>query len=161
MKAAAAVLGASLLFFLGVLTGAGRQESVPPPLAIPLGVADSTTSADRSTSPSPSSPSAPGGAAATPTTTRSSTPPASSPPAAPTGAPQPPTGTPAAAPVTTTPADGTATSTTVRPGQVEEVDNQVDCTPADKKGKGRREPCPSTTTATTEPGGGRGGGQNR
>jgi len=38
VKAAAAVLGASLLFFLGVLTGAGRRESVAPPTAIPLGV---------------------------------------------------------------------------------------------------------------------------
>ena len=38
MKAAAAVLAASLLFFVGVLTGAGRRAPVPPPSAIPLGV---------------------------------------------------------------------------------------------------------------------------
>ena len=37
MKVAAAVLGASLLFFVGVLTGAGRREPVPPPAGIPLG----------------------------------------------------------------------------------------------------------------------------
>jgi hypothetical protein len=148
VKAAAAVLGASVLFFLGVLTGAGRQEALPPPVAIPLGVADSATSADQPTSPSPSSPSAPGGAATTQST--SSTSPAPSPPPAPTGSPTPP------AP----PAGGTTTSITAGPGQVEKVDNQVDCTPADKKGKGRRDPCPPTT-ATTEPGGGRGGEQNR
>src|SRR5207248_131114 len=40
VKAAAAVLAGSLLFFVGVLTGAGRREPVPPPRAIPLGVSN-------------------------------------------------------------------------------------------------------------------------
>ena len=166
MKAAAAVLGASLLFFLGVLTGAGRQEAVPPPVAIPLGVVDSTTGDGSSSSP-PSSPSAPGGAARTTVTTRRPTPPAPTTPAAPptpsppepSGSPGPPAETPAATAPATTPPDGATPSTTVRPGRVEEVDNQVDCTPADKKGKGRKDSCPSTT-ATTDPAGGGRGGQN-
>jgi len=38
MKAAAAVLAASLLFFVGVLAGAGRRAAVPAPGAITLGV---------------------------------------------------------------------------------------------------------------------------
>ncbi len=42
-----------------------------------------------------------------------------------------------------------------RAGEVEQVDNQVECR---SKGKGKREPCPSTTTAT---GGAPGGGNNR
>ena len=54
MKVAAAVLGASLLFFLAVLTGAGRREALPPPAAIRLGVGAPASPADPSTSPADS-----------------------------------------------------------------------------------------------------------
>jgi hypothetical protein len=40
---------------------------------------------------------------------------------------------------------------------VEQVDNQVDCAPAGRRGKDHRQPCPSTTTST---GTGSGGGGN-
>ena len=133
MKAAAAVLGASLLFFLGVVTGAGRRESVPPPAAIPLRVANPAVPAAES--PSPSEPS--GGPGATSPT----------PGARPSGSSSPSAGTAPPTPATASP--------TAPPGRVEQVDNQVDCVPAGKKGKGQREPCPSTTTLTGDgPGGG-------
>ena len=144
MKAAGAVLAASLLFFLGVLTGAGRREAVPPPTAIPLGVVRAGGAAPAG-GPAPASPSspAPRGPARTTATT----------------APIPSTTTtvPMAGTVTTAPSDarGTVTtgpattSTSAGPGQVEQVDNQVDCTPAGRRGKGHRSPCPSTTATTS------------
>jgi hypothetical protein len=66
VKAAAAVLGASLLFFLGVLTGTGRRESIPPPVAIPLGVVDESASDGPAPTPTgPSRPPAPVGTTST------------------------------------------------------------------------------------------------
>ena len=140
MKAAAAVLGASLLFFLGVLTGAGRREAIPPPAAIPLGVGTSASPAEGPTPPQ-----------STQSTSRATAPAAGSNPSTATTATT--TRTDATAPPA--PAnDATSTSTTGGPGQVEKVDNEVDCRPAGKPGKGKREPCPSTTTSAETPGGG-------
>lgn len=142
MKAAAAVLGASLIFFLGVLTGVGRQEAVPPPAAIPLGAANAPAGSDTSGQPSD----APKG-----TTTTAAIP----------SAPGTPSGTGGTTGSTTVTTSTTATSsttpsstTTTRPGDVEQVDSQVNCR-SRGEGKGKREPCPSTTTATEAPGGGR------
>lgn len=144
MKTAAAVLGASLLFFLGVLTGVGRREAVPPPTAIPLGAANTPAASDTAGQPAPADPS-------TETTTTAATPSTPAPPSS-TGGPGGSTGatvTTAASPAPTAPS-----TTTTRPGEVEQVDNQVNCR-SEGKGKGKREPCPSTTTATGEaPGGG-------
>ena len=149
MKVAAAVLGASLLFFLGVLTGAGRREALPPPAAIRLGVGAPASPADPSSSPetpastSPQPPVA-GSTPSTATTTRSDV-----------------SVSPAPGGTTTSPGGsgndvtGPSTSATTDPGQVEQVDNQVDCRPAGKPGKGKREPCPSTTASTAEAPGGR------
>lgn len=147
MKAAAAVLGASLIFFIGVLTGVGRREAVPPPAAIPLGAANAPAGSDTSGQPSPDD--APKG-----TTTTAANPSA---PGTPSG-----TGGPTGSTVVTVTTATTATSsttpsstTTTRPGDVEQVDSQVNCR-SQGEGKGKREPCPSTTTATGEaPGGGR------
>jgi hypothetical protein len=52
------------------------------------------------------------------------------------------------------------TSTTAPPGEVQPVDNQVDCAQTGKRGKGHRTPCPSTTatTSATSNGSGSGGG---
>jgi hypothetical protein len=147
VKAAAAVLGASMLFFLGVLTGIGRRESVPAPSAIPLGVIDTPAASGTSTSTSPSG--APeGGSKRTTTTTTAEAPPAT---AAPTGV----TSTTSAV-STTSPTTAPTTTGTSGPGQVQQVDNQVDCRSSGKRGKGQRQPCPSTTSSTAEaPGGGR------
>lgn len=166
MKAAAAVLGASLLFFLGVLTGAGGKESQPPPTAIPLGVATpaSPASAQDGDTPAtrpPAAPRTPGPTAgspssggATPTTVSTVTTATTLPP----GSTTEPT-TPAGEPTPATTAPPSTTSTTAAPsagaGGVEQVDGEVDCAPAGKKGKGKREPCPPTTT--TDGAGGRSG----
>ena len=152
MKAAAAVLGASLLLFLGLVTGAGRREAVPPPTAIPLGVTRPAAGGPSGAT-SPSSPEPPTGPART-------TP-------SPTPKPSTTTTVPMAATVTTattapTAATGTtapaATATTAGPGQVEPVDNQVDCTSTGKRGQGHRAGCPSTTTSTGANAGGGSGG---
>jgi hypothetical protein len=161
VKVAAAVLGASLLFFFGVLTGAGRREAIPPPAAITLGAGSPASSADGATSPkSPPSTSRatqstrPGaGSNPSPATTATTTRTDATAPGGPTA--------PVAPPATTAPTgaggDGTATSTTTAgPGQTEQVDNKVDCRSARKPGKGKREPCPSTTTSTGEAPGGAG-----
>jgi hypothetical protein len=161
VKAAAAVLVASLVFFAGVLTGAGRREAVPPPAAISLGGPEvpAGRGAPRPTSPDD----APGGAAkGTATSTATST--AATGPAGTTGSTAPPgapatatTTAPTGAPTspTTAPATSSSTATTGAPGQVEQVDNQVDCRAERRQGKGKREPCPATTTSTGEaPGGG-------
>jgi len=153
VKAAAAVLGASLLFFLGVLTGVGRREAVPPPAAIPLGSVNQPGGSGASQPPSPAG--APEGGAK-PTTTTAAGSGGTAPPAAGTT----PTSTAGATPTTATPPTTATTSssggtTTTGSGQVQQVDNQVDCTSAGKRGKGKREPCPSTTSSTGEtPGGG-------
>ena len=151
MKVAAAVLGASLLFFLGVLTGAGRREALPPPAAIRLGVG------------APASPSDPSSSPQTPASTPGATTP--NPPAAGSDTSKVTATTtrtdvtvrPAPGGVTTTTpgsgGEGTSTSTT-DPGQVEQVGNQVDCRPAGKPGKGKKEPCPSTTTSPVDAPGG-------
>jgi len=146
VKVAAAVLGASLLFFLGVLTGIGRRESVPPPSAIPLGVIGTPAASGTFTSTSPSG--APeGGSKGTTTTTTAEAPPAKS---APTGVTPTTSTTPAKGPATVPSTTGTG------PGPVQQVDNQVDCRSSGNRGKGHRQPCPSTTSSTTEaPGGGR------
>ena len=142
MKAAAAVLCASLIFFVGVLTGVGRQEAVPPPAAIPLGAANTPPGSDTSGQPSD----APKG-----TTTTATIPPAPGTPSGTGG----PTGSTGVTVTTTTTASTTPSSTTTtRPGDVEQVDSQVNCR-SRGEGKGKREPCPSTTTATEAPGGGR------
>ena len=165
MKAAAAVLGASLLFFLGVLTGAGRRESIPPPAAIPLGVVDESAS-DGTGSRSP----APDGrqpTATTPTTSTAGPAPAPAGPSSPSD-PSTPAGTPGApgppgsagTTATTAPTAVATTSTTARPGAVEEVDSEVDCSRGNGKAKGGREPCPTTTTAARD-GDRSGGGNNR
>ena len=149
MKAAAAVLGASLLFFLGVLTGTGR-ESVPPPMAIPLGVVDQSAS-DGTVSEPPS----PDGQDSTSTTRTPST---AGPAPTPTGP-----STPAAPSTTAQTAPPPAPSTTVTtapPGGVEKVDSEVDCSRGNGKGKGGREPCPTTTTTGRDEGR-PGGGNNR
>ena len=157
MKAAAAVLGASLLFFVGVLTGAGRREAVPPPAAITLGVGAGSSPAGEppATGPRPSSPSpgattpAPPGATSSTTRTDATTPPASTEPPVPDEPPATTTSTTGGG------SDATAT-TTATTGRVEQVDGQVDCRSDRKPGKGKREPCPPTTTSTAEaPGGGR------
>ena len=150
MKVAAAVLGVSLLFFVGVLTGAGRRESVPPPAAIPLGAVNQPAGSGAS---GPSSPAgAPnGGAKGTTTTTgRTGT---TAPPVAGT-TPTTTTGAPTTAGTSATATTTSSPPTTTESGQVQQVDNQVDCTPAGKRGKGKREPCPSTTSSTGAPGGG-------
>jgi hypothetical protein len=154
VKAAAAVLGASLLFFLGVLTGVGRREAVPPPAAIPLGVLNAPPSGT-----SPSTGDAPAdGAKRTTTTTAATAPPATTPTS--TGGQM---GTPGATattgPATTAPTASPTTATTAKSGGVEQVDGQVDCRSGRKQGKGKPEPCPSTTTTST--GGEPGGGGNR
>jgi hypothetical protein len=162
VKIAAAVLGAALLFFLGVLTGTGRHESVPPPVAIPLGVVDQSASDAAPESPS-SGDDRGGGGRTTPTTappatssttTGSSTPSGSRESTATTAPPPPPTASTMPAPSTSTTAPAT-TSTTAPPGQVEEVDSEVDCSRGRGKGKGGRQPC---ETATTERDEGRSGG---
>ena len=137
MKAAAAVLAGSLLFFVGVLTGAGRREPVPPPRAIPLGVSN----------PAPgTAPATPNRTAKRPSTTTSKPPTATSPPpSAPQGTPSSTVGT-----ATTSTPEPATSSTTAVTGQIEPVDNQVDCAPAGKHARGQRSPCPSTTTATAE-----------
>ena len=142
MKVAAAVLGASLLFFLGVLTGIGRRESVPPPSAIPLGVIGTPAASGTFTSTSPS-----GGPEGTTTTTTAEAPPATT---APTGVTPTTSTTPAKGPATVPSTTGTG------PAPVQQVDNQVDCRSSGNRGKGQRQPCPSTTSSTAEaPGGGR------
>ena len=156
MKAAAAVLAGSLLFFLGVVTGVGRRESVPPPGPIPLGaVANPAPPSD----PLPPGTGAPGDATGAPVTTgpAAPTPPASTSPTSPT---RPPGSPNSPGPVSETPVSPPTSATTVTTGSsittrpVEQVGNQVDCT---KRGRGKREPCPSTTTATGDERGG--GGQ--
>jgi hypothetical protein len=157
VKAAAAVLGASLLFFLGVLTGAGRRESVPPPAVIPLG-APTRSGANPPAVPAPpvtAYPSQPKAAPSTATTPQS--PPTDA--TAPTGSTNP--AGPGTAPESTATTATTATSaassttTTTESGRTQQVDGQVDCSSAGKRGNGKREPCPSTTTSTGEtPGGG-------
>ena len=166
MKAAAAVLGASLLFFVGVLTGVGRRESIPPPAAIPLGVVQSTTSdpaapassssGGRSAGKSPATRPAPGvpPASVTPTSpSRPSGSPGSSAPAGATSGTTGPTVTTVPSDVTPAPESSTTTATTGQ-GQVQPVDNQVDCTSTGRRGKARQQPCPSTTTSAGGPGGG-------
>jgi hypothetical protein len=160
VKAAAAMLGASLLFFLGVLTGAGRRESVPPPAAITLGV-EAPTSADGTPAgrprPSTPPPTTRGDGSSPSTTTSSTSRTEGTTPSGPTGPTGP--GEPSSTTSTTgAPSDVTATTTatTADPGRVEQVDGQVDCRSGRKQGKGKREPCPATTTSTAEaPGGGR------
>jgi hypothetical protein len=149
VKVAAAVLGASLLFFLGVLTGAGRSQSVPAPGVITLGVvqpanpagpvpaprtAKTSPTATATSKSSPSTATTSRSAASTTTATAGS---------AVTTAPTGPTSD------TAPPTEPTATSTTAPPGQVEPVDNQVDCAQTGKGGNGHRTPCPSTTTTST------------
>ncbi|HZQ78602.1 MAG TPA: hypothetical protein VFE55_14805 [Acidimicrobiia bacterium] len=165
MKAALAVLAASFLFFVGVLTGAGRREAVPPPPAIPLGVltpAGSAGSPGLSGTPgtpatnSPARPALRSGASTGPgPTTPATAAPAATPPAtaspAPPGAGGPPGAGAPGATTTTAPA---ASTTTTRPGHVEHVDNQVDCSSAGRRGKAQRQPCPSSTTSPGGPGGG-------
>ena len=141
MKVAAAVLGASLLFFLGVLTGAGRREALPPPAAIRLGVGAPASPADPSTPPQ-----TPGSSSSTATTATTNRTDVTVPPA--------PGVTTTSTRGTGGGAPGTSTSTTATSAPVEQVDNQVDCRPAGKPGKGKREPCPSTTASTPEPPGG-------
>jgi hypothetical protein len=152
VKAAAAVLGASLLFFLGVLTGAGRREAVPPPTAIPLGATNQPAGSGASR---PSSGAPEGGTQRTTTTTARTgarAPAAGTTPTSTTGA----TPTTNATTATTATINTSSTTTTTESGQVQQVDNQVDCTSAGKRGKGKREPCPSSTTSSTgvAPGGG-------
>jgi hypothetical protein len=153
VKAAAAVLGASLLFFLGVLTGVGRREAVPPPAAIPLGALNTPASGTpASTGDAPAD-----GAKPTTTSTGATAPPATTP----TGTPAATTGGPGATattgPVATTaPTASPPAATTGTSGGVEQVDGQVDCRSGGRQGKGKREPCPSTTTSTAEAPGGRG-----
>jgi hypothetical protein len=160
VKAAAAVLGASLLFFLGVLTGAGRRESVPPPAAITLGV-EAPTPADGTPPgrprPSTSPTTTPGNGSSPSTTTSSTSRTEATTPSGPTG-PTVPADPSSTTSTTEARSDVTATTTatTADPGRVEEVDGQVDCRSNRKQGKGKRQPCPSTTTSSTEaPGGGR------
>ncbi len=152
MKAAAAVLGASLLFFLAVLTGVGRRETVPPPTAIPLGVLNTPAAPGTSRPPSPAD------APRRSTTTTAATVPAVTTPSSTAG----PTDTTEATATTATTAATTSTTastapastTTTRSREVEEVDNQVECRSEGKQGKGKG-PCPSTTSSTGEtPGGG-------
>ena len=152
MKAAAAVLGASLLFFLGVLTGIGRRESVAAPSAIPLGAVNMPAASGASTSPTR----APEGGAKPTTTTTAAKAPAATTPTGPGG----PTSTGVTATTstasTTSPTTALGTTSTTGSGQVQQVDNHVDCRSTGKPGKGKREPCPSTTSSTGEaPGGGR------
>jgi hypothetical protein len=154
VKAAAAVLAASLLFFLGVLTGTGRRESVPPPGAIRLGVVDQPTSDGAGSQPPAADSGEPTATMPTPPTTGQT--PASTP--IPTGASTPPT-SPTSAP-TPPPTAPPTTATTARPGPVEEVDSEVDCSRGSGKAKGGREPCPTTTT-TGRDGSRPGGGNNR
>lgn len=167
MKVAAGVLAASLLFFLGVMTGAGRRESAPPPVAIPLG-AVSPAGQGAGKAPTPTSPPTRqpgGGAAKTTTSTSAATPPPTDPSSTATTAT---TAATAPAPDPAAP-DSTApptTSTTARSGDVEQVDSQVDCARAGRRGRDRREPCSSTTTTDTgttptTTGDGRGGGGDR
>ena len=136
MKVAAAVLAASLLFFLGVLTGAGRREPVRPPTAIPLGISN----------PAPGAVGATPDRTAKPSTTTSKPPVVTSPPAS--APPGTSSTTVVTAPTGTT---GPATSsTTAGTGQIQPVDNQVDCAPAGKHARGQRSPCPSTTTSAAD-----------
>jgi hypothetical protein len=164
VKAAAAVLGASLLFFFGVLTGLGRREAVAPPTAIPLGVeapgsaaaGGNGSSGTRSPSP-PRSPRSTAGTQATrpatPTTastvTTSTTVPTSP------GEPEPGETTTTTQPTATTiTTAGEPTSTTTPPparsGEVEQVDGEVDCTSAGGRNRGKRQPCASTTTSSRD-----------
>jgi hypothetical protein len=172
VKAAAAVLAASLLFFVGVLTGAGRREPVSPPTAIPLGVVSPEAAASDGDgarpgrSPSPPRPPRttarmPATGPATPTTastvttsTTVTTNPNQPEPGETTTTTSQPTGTTIA--TTGNPATSTTTSSSARSGDVEEVDGEVDCTSA-RRGKGKREPCESTTATSSRDGsGGRG-----
>jgi len=167
VKAAAAVLGASLLFFLGLLTGAGRREAVPPPTSIPLGVLSPTGAGGTPGAPgTPESPSATRPARAPQstsstgkaTTTTTAVPMAATGTTTPTGptASSPP-GVPGGAGGTTPNGPAATTPSTARPGQVEQVDNQVDCSTAGQKGKAHdKEACPSTTESTGGPGRGAG-----
>jgi hypothetical protein len=155
VKAAAAVLGASLLFFLGVLTGVGRRETVPPPTAIPLGAVSTPTE------PGTSRPTSPADAPKRSTTTTVAIEPAPTSPPSTAGPTDTTEATATTATSSTTPSTAppsTTTTTTTRSGEVEQVDNQVDCRSERKEGKGRREPCPSTTTSTGEAPGGGGNG---
>ena len=150
MKAAAAVLGASLLFFLGVLTGVGRREAVPPPTAIPLGVGERSGGRRTHRSPAPRRCAEHG-------RRRPATPPA---PVDTVDAQDGPTGT--------TAVDRSPTATDRHDGFDDAVEHHHDPVRSrwsrstarstagpEGKGKGKREPCPSTTTATGEaPGGG-------
>jgi len=147
VKAAAAVLGASLLFFLGVLTGTGRRESVPPPMAIPLGVVDPSASASDGTGSEP--PSSDGQESTSTTRTPSTGGPATT-----------ATSTPSTTAQTGPPPAPSTTVTTAPPGGVEKVDSEVDCSRGNGKGKGAREPCPTTTTTGRDEGRS-GGGNNR
>jgi hypothetical protein len=158
VKAAAAVLGASLLFFLGVLTGAGRRESVPPPAVIPLGAATRSGAnppavpAPPATAKNPSQPKAGPSTATTPQSppTDATAPTASTNPAGPGTAPES-----TATTATTATSTASSTTTTTESGRTQQVDGQVDCSSAGKRGNGKRGPCPSTTTSTGEtPGGG-------
>jgi hypothetical protein len=151
VKAAAAVLAASLLFFVAVLTGAGRREALAPPAAIPLGVANEPAASGDS--PATSATRVPdGGTGRTTTTTAGKGPSAATTPAGPAG----PTATSSMTGSPTPPPPALRTTSTTGSGQVQQVDNQVDCRSAGKRGKGQREPCPSSPSSTTEaPGGGR------
>ncbi|MDQ1567020.1 MAG: hypothetical protein QOF96_1900 [Actinomycetota bacterium] len=166
MKVAAAVLGVSLLFFLGVLTGAGRRGSVAPPGTITLGVVQ-PGSPSAPAGGGPSSPASPAGKAGRATTTTkpasASTPTTASNPSSAAGsggsgpagssdtgsAGTSPTGPSGETTTATGPAEPSSTSTTAPPGQVQPVDNQVDCAQTGKRGKGHRTPCPSTTATTS------------
>lgn len=150
MKGAAAVLAASLLFFLGVLTGTGRRESIPPPEAIRLGVVDQSASDGVDSQPPASDGGGPTATTQTPST--ADTAPTPTRPSTPATAPTPAPTAPPAAPSTT--------ATTARPGPVEEVDSEVNCSKGNGKGKRDREPCPTTTT-TGRDGSRPGGGNNR
>lgn len=150
------MLGASLLFFLGVVTGVGRRETVPPPAAIPLGVLDRPAGQGPSHPASPASTPEEEGdrTAATgpaPTDRTNTTGPAATPGG--TG----PTATTATPPSTNPASTAPSSTTTTRSGEVEQVDSQVNCR-SQGKGKGKREPCPSTTTVSGE---GSGGANNR
>jgi len=152
MKAAAAVLVASLLFFAGVLTGADRRAAVAPPAPIPLGMTAPARPGGPSTpGRSPAEPAAPPAGQASTTTTAARPDNGPAPAPAPTPLPAAPaatatTATTAATPGPTTTA--TATTTSTGSGGVEQVDNRIECSQTGKRGGGRRSPCPSTTSST-------------
>jgi hypothetical protein len=161
VKAAAAVLGASLLFFVGVLTGLGRREAVAP-TAIPLGVATSGSSAaggdGSSGTRSPSPPRSPR-STARPQATSPATPTTASTVTTSTTVPTNPGEQPGETTTTTQPAatattiGDTTSTTTARSGEVEQLDGEVDCTSSGRRNKGR-EPCASTTTTSSRDGSG-------